>query len=166
MERGWGMRNRLKKSPDSNSPEAIAAEIERLAGLRPKELSAAWAVVFHREPPKGFWPDLLLRTLAWRLQEEAFGGYERATLKLLNAYHGRRQGDLRCQRLKVGTVLIREYRGTRHTVTIIPEGFVWQEKTYSSLTTISRLITGVNWGGPRFFGLRERGAGKVQEKAG
>ena len=77
----------------------------------------------------------------------------------------RRHGDSRCQRLKVGTVLIREYGGTRHTVTIVPEGFVWQEKTYSSLTAISRLITGVNWNGPRFFGLREGRAGKRQEKA-
>lgn len=162
------MRGRPKNAPQAVSPEAIAAEIEWLTGLPPKDLRAVWTAEFRREPPKGLWPDLLLKTLAWRLQEKAFGGHEKATLKRLKAYVRQRPGDPRCQRLKVGTVLIREYGGTRHTVTIVPEGFVWQEKTYSSLTTISRLITGVNWGGPRFFGLREgKGANtaKGQEKA-
>jgi len=58
-------------------------------------------------------------------------------------------------RLKAGTVLIRDFGGIRHTVTILPEGFVWQEKTYSSLSAIAKVITGTNWNGPRFFGLRE-----------
>jgi hypothetical protein len=40
-------------------------------------------------------------------------------------------------------------------VTIVPEGFLWQEKTYSSLSAIAKIITGTNWNGPRFFGLRE-----------
>ena len=80
----------------------------------------------------------------------------------------RRPATERCQRLKSGTVLVREFQGVRHTVTIVPEGFVWQEKTYTSLTAIARIITGTNWNGPRFFGLREgtgRKAGKQQERA-
>jgi hypothetical protein len=114
------------------------------------------------------WRDLLLRTLAWRLQENAFGGHDKATLKLLEAQGQKRAGDERCQRLKAGTVLIREFGGTRHTVTIVPEGFLWQEKTYPSLSAIARTITGTNWNGPRFFGLREGESskdGKQQGKA-
>ena len=61
----------------------MAAEISRLSGLPLKELKAVWSAEFRREPPKGLWRDLLLRTLAWRLQEKAFGGHDRATLKLL-----------------------------------------------------------------------------------
>ncbi len=64
-------------------------------------------------------------------------------------------------------MLVREFGGTRHTVTIVPEGFVWQEKTYTSLTAIARVITGTNWNGPRFFGLREgegKKAGKQQQE--
>ena len=163
------MRNAPKQqSVQSASPEAIAAEIERLSGLSPKELKATWAAEFRRDPPKGLWRDLLLRTLAWRLQEKAFGGHDKATLRLLEAYGQKRPGDQRCQRLKAGTVLVREFGGTRHTVTIVPEGFVWQEKTYSSLSAIARIITGANWNGPRFFGLREGGGrkgGKQQNEA-
>jgi hypothetical protein len=61
------------------------------------------------------------------------------------------------RRLKSGTVLAREYQGERHTVTVVPDGFVWQDATYSSLSTIARAITGTAWNGPRFFGLRVPG---------
>ena len=137
------------------SPEDIAAEISRLSRLPLRELRAAWQAEFRRPPPKGLWRDLLLRTLAWRIQEKALGGHDKATLGLLDAHGQNRAGDRRCQRLKAGTVLIRDFGGVRHTVTILPEGFVWQEKTYSSLSAIAKLITGTNWNGPRFFGLRE-----------
>jgi hypothetical protein len=76
------MKYALKRAVQSVSPEAIAAEISRLSGLPLKNLKAAWAAEFHREPPKTLWRDLLLRTFAWRLQERAFGGHE---------------GDLRCK---------------------------------------------------------------------
>jgi hypothetical protein len=161
------MRPAPKKAAQSISPEAMAAQIERLAGLPLKGLKAAWAAEFRRDLPMGLWRDLLLRTLAWRIQEKAFGGHDKATLRLLETYGQKKVGDARCQRLKAGTVLVREFGGTRHTVTIVPEGFVWQEKTYSSLTAIARIITGSNWNGPRFFGLREgegRKTGKQQHE--
>ena len=149
------MRNAPKKPAESVSPESVAAEISRLSGLPLKKLKAAWSAEFRREVPKGMWRDLLLRTLAWRLQEKAFGGHDRATLKFLEELGQKRPGDQRLQRLKTGTVLIRDFEGVRHTVSIVQGGFVWQEKTYASLSAIARIITGTNWNGPRFFGLRE-----------
>ena len=162
------MRNGPKKPAQSLSPEAVAVEIDRLCGLPPKGLKTAWAAEFGRLPPKGLWPELLLRMLAWRIQETAIGGHDKATLRLLESFGQKRPGDQRAQRLKAGTVLVREFGGTRHTVTIVPEGFVWEEKTYRSLTAIARVITGSSWNGPRFFGLREgegRKGDKRQEKA-
>ena len=53
-------------------------------------------------------------------------------------------------------MLVREYQGERHTVTVVPGGYVWRESTYASLSTIARAITGTAWNGPRFFGLRTR----------
>jgi len=58
------------------------------------------------------------------------------------------------RRLKAGTVLAREYNGERHTVTVVPDGFLWRDMTYSSLSIIAQAITGTKWNGPRFFGLR------------
>jgi hypothetical protein len=150
------------------SREDIAAEMSRLSRLPLRELRAAWQAEFRRAPPKGLWRDLLLRTLAWRLQEKVFGGHDKAALRLLEVHGQKRTGDQRAQRLKASTVLIRDFGGVRHTVTILPEGFVWQEKTYSSLSAIAKLITGTNWNGPRFFGLREahgKQGGALQETA-
>jgi hypothetical protein len=137
------------------SPNAIAAEIHRLAGLSVVGLRAAWHLEFRKAPPKGLWRDLLLRSLAWRLQEKAFGGHDKATERLLDGYGKKGRGDwLLYQRLKAGTVLVREFRGVRHTVISAPGGFIWQDKAYVSLSAIAKIITGTNWNGPRFFGLR------------
>ena len=134
--------------------ESSAAEISRLARLPLSELRAAWQAEFRKPPPKGLWRDLLLRTLAWRIQEKAFGGLDKATLKLLEGYGQKRAGDQRCQRLKSGTVLVREFGGTHHTVTIVPEGFLWQEKTYFSLSAIAKIITGTNIAPPTPCSMR------------
>ena len=42
-----------------------------------------------------------------------------------------------------------------HQVAVVDDGFLWNGKTYRSLSSIARAITGTNWNGPRFFGMRE-----------
>ena len=95
--------------------------------------------------------------LACRLQEQAFGSLDRESLRFLDglARHG---GSPRRQ-LKPGTVLVRDYHGQRHTVTVAADGFNWQGTTYASLSAIARAITGTAWSGPRFFALA-RGNGR------
>src|SRR5262249_2307272 len=85
---------------------------------------------------------------------DAVGGVDRERLSFLEglARHG---GSPRRQ-LKPGTVLVRDYQGQRHTVTVAPDGFDWQGTTYASLSAIARAITGTAWSGPRFFALARR----------
>lgn len=107
-------------------------------------------------PPVEFSRDLLLRTLAWRIQEKARGGHDKKTVKLLNDHARGGIDDCIFRRLKSGTVLVREYEGVRHTLTVTRDGFIWQERLYKNLSVIARSITGTRWNGPRFFGLRQR----------
>jgi hypothetical protein len=93
--------------------------------------------------------------IAWRLQEQAFGGLDRESLSFLDGLA--RHGDSPRRRLKPGTVLVRDYHGQRHTVTVAADGFNWQGTTYASLSAIARAITGTAWSGPRFFALRPNG---------
>lgn len=151
------MRTTCSNPAQPVSAETIAAEIARLSALPVAELRAAWRAEFRREPPKGLYRDLLLRTLAWRIQEKVFGDHDKATLQLLKALGRKKEGDQIYRRLKAGTVILRDFEGTRHTVTVVPDGYLWQEKTWSSLTAIAKQITGTNWNGPRFFGLRQAG---------
>jgi hypothetical protein len=95
--------------------------------------------------------------IAWRIQEEFYGGHDKATLRLLDGLaRGEVSRSAGKPRLRPGTVLMREHAGVRHTVTITPDGFVWQDRTYSSLSAVARAITGTTWKGHRFFGLRGR----------
>jgi hypothetical protein len=135
-------------------PTAIEAEIEQIRCLGKAALRMRWRSMFGAIPPKGLPKDIIGRMIAYRIQEEAFGGLDRETRKLLDRLaKGEKPNELG-RRLKAGTVLIREYQGERHTVTIVPDGFLWGEKTYASLSSIAQAITGTNWNGPRFFGLR------------
>ena len=51
-------------------------------------------------------------------------------------------------------MLVRDYQGRRYTVTVEPDGYVWEGQPYSSLSAIARAITGTAWSGPRFFALK------------
>jgi hypothetical protein len=146
--------------------EAIGAEINRIASLKLAEVRVEWQRRFGKVPPRQLSRDLLVRQLAWDIQEKAFGGHDAATRKLLKAY-GRQEADkvVLFRRLKPGTTVIREYQGVRHIVTIAEGGFVWEGKAYASLSAIARAITGARWNGPRFFGLRGREAACLEKRA-
>ncbi len=125
---------------------AIEAEIARLRSLALDALRRRWRAVFGRTPPAALSKDLLGRMIARRLQEQAFGGLDRESLRFLDGLA--RHGGLPRRRLKPGTVLVRDYDGQRHTVTVAADGFEWQGATYASLSAIARAITGTAWSAP------------------
>jgi hypothetical protein len=143
-------------------PAAIAAEIDRIRLLRLDALRRQWRLVFGRVPPSGLNKDLLGRMIAARLQERAFGGLDRDSLRFLQSL-ARHERPPRRQ-LKPGTVLVREYQGRRHTVTTVRDGFDWEGTTYRSLSAIARAITGTAWSGPRFFALQRAGDGSKPKR--
>src|SRR5208337_1765272 len=133
---------------------AIEAGIGHIRSLGIAAVRQRWRLMFGATPPKGLTKDIIARTIACRIQQEAFGGLDREAVKLLDRLvRGGKPGGLN-RRLKAGTVLVREYQGERHTVTVVPGGFLWQDSTYLSLSAIAPAITGTAWNGPRFFGLR------------
>jgi Protein of unknown function (DUF2924) len=152
----------IQRNPDA---AAIEAEVDQIRSLGIDALRQRWRLMFGGIPPKGLTKDLIGRIIAYRIQEEAFGGLDPALVKLLKRLaEGKKPSELQ-RRLKPGTVLIREYGGQRHTVTVAADGFVWNSKTYLSLSVIAREITGTTWNGPRFFGLRVTGSDKSVEPA-
>ena len=55
--------------------------------------------------------------------------------------------------VSAGTHLVREWNGRTYQVEVLDNGYRFDGKTYPSLTTITKRITGTHWSGPRFFGL-------------
>lgn len=143
----------------SSDREAIEAEIDRVRSLDLDELRTLWRTTLRSSPPPALalTKDLVARFICWHIQGQTLGGLDRDTAKLLDSLaRGDKPGADGPRRLKPGTVLVREYQGERHTVTIVPGGYLWREATYASLSMIARAITGTAWSGPRFFGLRAR----------
>ena len=138
--------------------EQIEAELDRLRSLRIVELRALWRARFKSDPPEAFGPDLLRRSLAHKIQENAFGGLDPKTARLLNqliVQHRKTPGKIvLARRIKAGAVFVRQWKDQSHRVTVLQDGFAYDGKTYDSLSQIARMITGSRWNGPRFFGLR------------
>ena len=143
---------------DPAAMNSLDAQMRNLEEASVLQLRALWRERHGGDVPKGFSKDLLARALAYQIQEEILGSLERAYERRLD--EGKRPGSTAEPHLKPGSVVVREYQGQVHAVTILPNGFSWQGETYASLSTIARKITGTIWNGPRFFGLRQRSKGK------
>jgi len=117
--------------------------------LRPLEqVRADWRERFG-PPPSLRSAELLDLMLAWRVQAAEEGGLGDATRKaLLGAKPMVADG------LEEGTRIIREWKGIRHQVDALESGFLYEGRTYVSLSMIAREITGCRRNGPKFFGLR------------
>jgi Protein of unknown function (DUF2924) len=147
---------------------AVLKQITGLPKLSHAELKALWREYFGVEPPayrRGF----LVRGLAHRLQELIYGGLKPAYQVRLDAMiagtekpNGTGRPGRRARQdvhLLEGTKLLREWRGVTHEVTVIEGGYEHQGKRYRSLSAVARSITGTQWSGPLFFGLRKSGSG-------
>ena len=140
--------------------DSVLAQLAALPGKSTAELKQLWRELYDREPPS-FNRDFLVKRLAYRIQELAYGGLSApAEAKLdrliaeeearLKGKQPVRKGD----RPIVGTRLIREWKGVEHTATVLADGYEYQGRPYKSLSAIARAITGTRWNGLLFFGFR------------
>ncbi len=147
---------------------SVLKQIATLPQLSHAELKTLWREYFGVEPPayrRGF----LIRGLAHRIQELTYGALKPAYQARLDAMiagtekpnGGGRPGRRPRQEVYLleGTRLIREWKGVAHEVTVIEGGYEHQGRRYRSLSAVARAITGTQWSGPLFFGLRKSGNG-------
>ncbi len=121
-------------------------------------LRQEWSKLFGKPAPSGRCLDVIRRGIAWRRQEEIEGGLSISTGEQLTRLTAalRRNPDYQIgSTLKTGTVLMREWKGIRHEVRVLEEGFEHQGRRCGSLSEVARVITGTRWNGPRFFGLNK-----------
>ena len=153
---------RATRSPSASGdgrPCPVGKQLRALAQASPVQLRAEWRRLFGTDPPQ-LSRDLLARALAYRIQEQAFGGLSRASLRRLEAPAARDGEPTPPAPLRPGTRLVREWHGQTHVVVVTEAGFDYAGSRYSSLSRIARLITGAHWSGPRFFGTTARKAGE------
>jgi len=137
---------------------SVAAQLQALEQMDYQGLREAWRRWYRVEPPPRLSAGVLKLGVAWKIQEQAYGGLDAWTRRRLQELNRvlERNGTLakaKVNRLKPGATLIRSWNGTTHTVRVEEEGFTWQGQRWRSLSSIAREITGARWSGPRFFGL-------------
>jgi hypothetical protein len=148
----------------------IEARIIALEALTTADLQIEWRRLYRATPPTRLSRDLLIRGVAYMVQERAHGGLSLTTRRRLRSLSdgAEQRGGVAAApaiALKPGTKLVREWHGRAHTVSVLDDGFEYQGERYPSLTRIARQITGVHWSGPLFFGIskRRRVEGGVRE---
>jgi hypothetical protein len=139
--------------------ESVVARVAALKTAAAPELKRLWREIFKEEPPP-FNRRFLETRLAHRIQELAFGGLKRETVKRLEQLGEKLdggKGGIRRQRVDgrpiAGTRLIREWEGEPHEVVVGIDYFEYQGQRYGSLSRIARIITGTNRNGWTFFGF-------------
>ncbi len=149
-------------SPDQEALVSGASLDERLRTLATMDIAALrteWRRLYRVSPPPRLRRDLLTRGIADKWQADALGGLSGAIRRRLLALAEERQEEgeaARAQpapRLRPGTRLLRTWRGRTMSVTVLEDGFLFEDRSYASLTKIAKAITGAHWSGPRFFGL-------------
>ena len=142
---------------------ALDSELAALPTLSAHQLRLKWQDLRCGEPTAAASRDLMIREIAYKMQERAHGGLAPAIKRRLHvlAEEFERNGAdalAPAPLLKPGTRLLREWQGRTHTIIVLEDGFEQEGERYQSLTQIARHITGAHWSGPRFFGLRKAAA--------
>jgi hypothetical protein len=137
--------------------EALQDQIAALPSMNQARLRIEWRRVHHTPPPASYTADLLMRGIAYKMQEKAAGKLPLQSRKYLENF------DRDCEDKpkpangsKPGTCFVRSWKGRTWTVMATDRGYECEGKTYRSLSAIARMITGTRWNGPRFFGMREQ----------
>jgi len=152
---------------NTTTPQSeLLRKIAALPALTAPQLRTEWRRLYRYQPPR-MSRDLLVRSIAYRMQAIAYGGLSKATQRRLIALTKELQtnGGIAPDpgpRVRPGARLVREWRGRTHTVVVTEEDFEYAGKAYSSLSKIAQTITGAHWSGPRFFGLNRGEAAGVQ----
>src|SRR6266550_1242623 len=145
------------------SREALA----RLPNLDTHELREEWPRLYKADFPPHLSRELVIRAVAYRMQEVALGGLRLEPQRQLRqiATELKQTGGAAKRfrpQLKPGTRLMREWQGRTYEVVVLDDGFSWQGTRCNSLSAIARKITGTAWSGPLFFGLKQaRSAGRT-----
>lgn len=125
------------------------------------QLKDSWRNCFKNNPPPRASQDFMQGHIQWTNQASEHGGLKRKiNTQVKQLMQQLREGaDLIPDSnliIKPGTRLIRQYKGEKHEVITTDSGFLYKDREYTSLSTIARHITGTNWNGKVFFGVKKR----------
>ena len=150
---------------------ACREALARLPKLGLRELRQHWRVLYKAKASPHLSRELLLRAVAYRMQEVVLGGLrpqrQRQLREFAHQLNDSQEGRVRPRpELKPGTRLVREWQGRTYEVLVLDDGLSWQGTSYRSLSALARKITGTAWSGPLFFGLKPNRTAALKRSRG
>ena len=139
----------------------ISEQIARLPAMNKAQLLGVWAKHFKNPPPPTLRKQLMVPVLAYRIQEQEFGGLsQRARRRLEEVAAGlegkRGRPSFQTVGLPHGARIVRVWRGELHEVFRNDDGYTYRGKQFSSLSSLAKEITGTHRSGPAFFRTWEK----------
>jgi len=147
---------------------AVTPGLSSLPALNKAALRDLWRHLFNRSAPPDIQKDLMLRIVAYRLQEQEFGGFNDARRRqlrdLAHEFEANPKATVSTRPpIKPGTRLLRQWKEQVHVVNVESKSYEYKGTQYQNLSQIARLITGTRWSGPLFFGVKVKQPNKAQE---
>jgi site-specific DNA recombinase len=141
----------VKRRAAVPDPAALAEEIANLPKADIKNLRECWKALYGKAPSVQIGRSFLVRAIAYRLQAQAFDGLKPATCRLLARIadeaattNSPKRREMR--KAATGTILVREWQGNAHRVTVLNDGVAFNGKRYRSLSEVAMKSPGA--GGP------------------
>jgi len=140
-------------------PDSVEEQLETLPSLCRGDLAQLWQKLFHSVPDPKIRRLSMIRFLAYRIQEQAYGSLSATSERRLRQLEGAVTGNSNLKtspapKIHPGTRLVREWQNQVHLLNVETKGYQYRGVRYRSLSEIARLITGTRWSGPLFFGLK------------
>ena len=131
----------------------IRVELARLQVMEMDELRTKWRELYGKEPPdcgKVFFR----RQLAFRIQELQYGGISESAQTALTEIGNTPKPRKNAGGILPGTRFERNWKGKVCVVVATAEGFEYNGQLYKSLSGAAFAITGTQWNGKKFFGVK------------
>jgi hypothetical protein len=121
---------------------ACREALARLPELDLGELRREWRTLYKTEASPHLSRELLVRAVAYRMQEVTLGGLRPERQRQLRqiAQQFKQTGAANTPprpELKPGTRLVREWQGRTYEVLVLDAGFSWQDAHYRSLSALA-----------------------------
>jgi hypothetical protein len=148
--------------------KTVAEEINELRALGVPELVERYAAAFGRRP-RVMHREWLWRRIAWKIQEQRFGGLTVTAKRHLDELIAGLDLPLKSERVVrgqvarpatkdpvLGTSVVRIWKNQEIRATSVEGGWEHAGVVHKSLSAVAKAVTGAHWNGRAFFGLTTR----------
>lgn len=122
-------------------------DLDELKNLNKQALHQEWLRLFKTPAPHAH-ESFLRQAIGYQIQANQIGGLNSVDKQYLKANQASN-----LSKVSAGTRLVRVWQDETHQVTVLEDGYLYQDKKWRSLSAIAKSITGTPWSGPAFFGL-------------